>query len=118
MNRVVSAGLGTVFFQLVGVTAFVTEFQRIDSDRRLFEHLILAVIKEMLQPLLGADRHMIAGGRHNILVGLQIGMENHLARIGILDPKILRHFFLAEEIELGFHIVGEPVHTSCPLARI
>jgi hypothetical protein len=74
--------------------------------------------KKNLQPLLGRDLHVMAGGRNDELVGFQILVEHHLAGLRILDPEVLGHVGAPAEhrIDLRANVIGDPVHRfgSCP----
>ena len=90
-DGVVQPGLGAGVLQPVGVALLVAELQRIDGDLRVVEQLVLAVVEEELQPLLGRDPHVVAGdGMTNWLL-LEIPVEDHLAGLGTLDPEVFRH---------------------------
>ena len=61
-----------------------------------FSHEI-AAIKQQLQPFAGCNFHVKTRSGHNPLIGLQIAVEHHLAGLGALHPKIVRHLAFAPD---------------------
>src|SRR5690606_41672279 len=58
----------------------------------------------------GAHAQMIVGARDDEEVGLHVLVEDHLPRLGALDPEIFRHLTLEQRLDLGPYDVGNPVH--------
>ena len=111
-HRVVHAGLGAALLEAVGVALLVAEFQRIVRHRGQRHGVVLAAVEEVGQPVGGLDLHVVAGIRHHPLVGLEIAVEHHLARLGALHPEVLRRRLLLVEEGADFRTddVVDPVH--------
>ena len=77
-DRVGGAGLGAVLLHAVGVALDVAELQRVRLGLRAPPLLIVAVVEERREPGLGADRHVVAGARHDHEVGFEVLVEDEL----------------------------------------
>jgi hypothetical protein len=110
-TAVSKACLGLGLLEAVCVALLVAELQRVLRHLGVLDDLVPAVVEEEPQPLLGRNLHVVAGGRDDELVLLQVLVEDHLAGLGVLDPKILRHVAPAEHgIDLRADEIGDPVH--------
>ena len=57
--------------------------------------------------------HVVAGAGDDVVVRLEVAMEDHLAGLGTLDPEILRHLPLGEEVpDLRTDDVADPAHAK------
>src|SRR6185312_15149206 len=110
LHRVVEAGLGARVLQAVDVAALVAEAQRIDRHVRQQQVLELAMVEDALEPRRGADAHVIAGGRNDELVRLDVLVEDELAGLRALDPEVLRRLAAQEAADLRTDDVRYPVH--------
>ena len=89
--------------QPVGVALLVAELQRI--DRRPSANVDVsqaAVVEEVLRSARRAASACDGRIRADVLVGLEIAVEDHLAASRALDPEILRHRRGAAEHQLIF----------------
>ena len=96
-HGVFHAGLDARFLEPVDVALLVAEFQRILRHRRQRHGLVFAVVEEGRHAVVGLDLHVVAGARHHPLVGLEIAVKHHLARLGVLDPEVLRRLALVQK---------------------
>ncbi len=111
-DGVVHAGLGAAFAQAVDILLGVAELQRVLRHRRQRYRVIGFAVEEILQPVRGLDLHVVARVGHHPLVGFEIAVEHHLARLRILDPEVLRPGFLRleEGADARTDDVIDPVH--------
>jgi hypothetical protein len=97
----------------VGVAPLVTELERIDGHLGELDGLVLAPVKQTLQPGWSRDAHVIVRARHHELVGFEILVIDHLPRLRAFHPEIVRHLLLAKDApDFGPHNIVDPVHGS------
>ena len=112
-NGIVQPGLGAGIAEAIGVAALVAEFERIERHVGEIDGLPRAVVEEMGEALPAGHPHVEAGAGNDEVVRLEIAMEDHLAGLGALDPKVLRHFPLGEKVaDLRTDDVADPAHFS------
>ena len=115
MDRVDRPGLGAGVAETVGIAALVAEFERIDRRVGDGNRLPLRIVEEVLEALPRRHPHVIAGAGDDVVVRLEVAMEHHLAGLGALDPEILRHLPLGEEVpDLWTDDVADPAHDKTP----
>ena len=98
-------GLRAIFLQTVRVAFDVAKFQWIGRCFGGGEFLVDAVVQKRGETGLGADRHVIAGTRHNHEIGLKILVEDQFAALGALDPKIFGRVAAQQRTNLRRHDV-------------
>ena len=90
-DGVLQVGVGLGGLEAVGVALAVAELERILGHLAHRHDLELAVVEDMLQPLVRVHAHVVVGAGDDELVGLQVLVEDHLPGVGALDPQIVRH---------------------------
>src|SRR5208282_6861673 len=105
-DRIGEARLALRFLEAVAVALEVAELGQIDP-------VVLAVVEEHREPLLGREPHVMAAVRADVEVRLKLAMEDHLPAFGAFMPKLVRNLGLLHEgADAGPHEIGEPVHEA------
>jgi hypothetical protein len=117
-HGVVETGLCPRVFEAVRIAAPVAKPEWVLRDCRHRDRLEGAAVEEVGEARLRRHLHVVVGAGHHELVGLEVFVKDHLARLRALDPEVLRHLALRrqEAADLGPDDVIDPIHASGLLA--
>ena len=100
-HRVLEAGVALGGLEAVAVALAVTELERILRDLAHRHLLVLAVVEQVRQALLGVHAHVIVGAGDDELVGLEVLVEDHLPGVGTFHPQVVRQLPLGGRAGCG-----------------
>ena len=112
-QRVGLAGVLQRFLQPLGVLAAVLELQRVDRQHFLADLVAAFGIEEGVEPRARADAVVVAAGRADVLVLLQVGLVQHRLAARALDPQAFGHAAALGRVgrlDLGGQQFFEPAH--------
>ena len=112
-QRILLAGLGAGLLQPVGVALVVAERSGSAGTSGAGSASMDAVIEQRGETLLGADAHMMAALRADVLRRDQIAVEDHLAAAGAFAPEIVRRVAGCapdQALDPRADEIGDPVH--------
>src|SRR6185312_4234671 len=112
LHRVLQSGSGAGVLEAVGVAALIAKLERIERHLRQDDIFKLTAVEHGLQPLRGADAHVIVRAWNDELVGLNVLVKNELPGLRTFDPEIFRRLAAQEAADFRPDDVGDPVHGS------